>query len=246
MRILTLTILTILFCLNYNFAWSSEDILDKNDALRMFGMSKEQWKENVSGLKSLRIGNFKVTSDKNITLYYRPTPQRGFLVITPMYKNDNSKKPWKILVTVIQDKKLDANLFNSMPINDVRSLLQKTSKQMQPEFSVMGYLTRGGSSPPTLNFNIFEKGKFPPIDLMISKGNVCPLKNGKQECILQKQIFSSNQDERNKVLIENCIRALKSKNIFKTKDELEQGCRCITREGQKGTDYQKTLEVCIK
>jgi hypothetical protein len=212
----------------------------------MFGMSKEQWKANVSGLKSLRVGNFKATPDGNITLYYRPDPQRGFMVVTPMYKNNNNKKPWKILLTVIHDKKFDATLFNSMPFKDVRSLLQKTSKQMQPEFSVMGYLTRGLGSPPTLNFNIFETGKFPPIDFMISKGNVCPLKNGGQECILQKQISSSNQDVRNQVLFRNCITAMKSKNIFKTKDELEQGCKCIAREGQEGTNFQKMLEVCVR
>tara|TARA_X000000950_G_scaffold110757_1_gene139621 strand:- start:1303 stop:1476 length:174 start_codon:yes stop_codon:yes gene_type:complete len=38
----------------------------------------------------------------------------------------------------------------------------------------------------SVNFTIFEKGKFPIIDDIVEKGKVCPPKNGKQMCIMGK------------------------------------------------------------
>jgi len=48
----------------------------------------------------------------------------------------------------------------------------------------MGHLKQGAQS--SLNFTIFEKGRFPIIDKQVEKGKVCPPRNKKQMCILKE------------------------------------------------------------
>ena len=59
-----------------------------------------------------------------------------------------------------------------MSSKGVEKLILTTSNQLQPEFSVMGYMEQGTQS--SLNFTIFEKGNFPIIDELVEQGKVCP------------------------------------------------------------------------
>lgn len=77
---------------------------------------------------------------------------------------------------------------------------------MRPEFSVMGSLVRTSGSPPILNFTIFKQGAFSLIDRMVSLGNVCALKNGKQDCI-RETLVGMPDDER---MLDKCIAQTKN------------------------------------
>jgi hypothetical protein len=178
------TILLLVFSFTTKVSLGDNQILDKESALNMFSMSKENWNKNAVQLKTMGIGHYEKTIDGSLTLYYRPDPLRGYLIVTPTYGNKDNLKPFKISVTILNDKKNDNFLYNSMLFKDVQKLILTTSNQMQPEFSVMGHLKQGAQS--SLNFTIFEKGRFPIIDKQVEKGKVCPPRNKKQMCILKE------------------------------------------------------------
>ena len=173
----------VIFLFNTNFVFANSDILDKESAFSMFAMSKSNWNKNVRELKRNNIGNYQQTSDGTFTLYYRPDPQRGLLIVTPVYLSKNFLKPFKISITILNDKKFDNDLYNSMNFEKARSLIEEAAKNLQPEFSVIGHIQKGAKS--SVNFTIFEKGKFPIIDKIVELGQVCPPKNGKQMCIIE-------------------------------------------------------------
>ena len=175
---------TIIFLFYTNLVFADSKILDKESAFSMFALSKLNWNKNVIELKRNNIGNYQQTPDGTYTLYYRPDPMRGLLIITPVYAPNNPSKPFKISITILNDKKFDNDLYNSMNFEKASDLIKEASKNLQPEFSVMGHLQKGVTS--SVNFTIFEKGKFPIIDDIVEKGKVCPPKNGKQMCIMGK------------------------------------------------------------
>jgi hypothetical protein len=176
-------ILLLVFSFTTKVSLGDNQILDKESALNMFSLSKENWNKNVVQLESMGIGRYEKTNNGSLTLYYRPDPLRGYLIVTPTYGNKDNLKPFKISVTIVNDKKIDNIFYNTMLFKGVQKLILTTSNQMQPEFSVMGYLKQGAQS--SLNFTIFEKGKFPIIDKQVEKGKVCPPRNKKQMCIIK-------------------------------------------------------------
>lgn len=183
MSLIKLIFIGSFFLFNTNFVYGDSKILDKESAFGMFALSKLQWNNNVLQLKKNNIGTFKQTPDGTFTLYYRPDPARGLLIVTPSYASNNSIKPFKINITISNDKKFDNDLYNSMTFNKAKDLIKEAAENLQPQFSVIGHLQKGVTS--SLNFTIFEKGNFPIIDKVVEEGKVCPPKNGKQMCIME-------------------------------------------------------------
>ena len=165
-------LLSLMLVFTSGVALGETQILDKETAFNMFSLSKENWNKNVVQLKTLGIGDFRKTIDGTLTLYYRPDPLRGMLFVSPTYGDENNLSPFKITVSVFNDTEIDNLLYNTMSSKDVEKLILTTSNQLQPEFSVMGYMEQGTQS--SLNFTIFEKGNFPIIDELVEQGKVCP------------------------------------------------------------------------
>ena len=163
-------------------------ILSKEDSALMFAMSEAQWTANVKAIKARQLGDYRVAPTGQYTLYVRPDPSGGLLVVSPSYKPSNKSQPWKLSVTVIADAPVASHLYQGMSEDTVEDLLQTSMREMTPEFSVMGYMVRNKSEPPSIHFTIFKKNHFPPIDMLNELGRVCPTQGGKKTCVRTRMI----------------------------------------------------------
>ena len=163
-------------------------ILSKESTRDMFGFSRSVWVENVRQVKAAGVGDFAITPTGEYTLYLRPTPGAGLLIITPWYEAPNINTPWKLSVTVAADEEPVLSVYLSMSPDDVKNLIQISIGEMEPEYSVMGYMFRNSQSVPSIHFTIFQAGDFPLIDMLNKMGRVCPPVEGKQVCIRSSMI----------------------------------------------------------
>jgi len=162
--------------------------LSKDSAREMFGLSRSAWEENARQVKAAGIGDFAIAPSGEYTLYMRPTPGAGLLIVTPSYKASKENTPWKLSVTVVADEEPVLSLYASMSPNDVENLIRTSAREMAPEYSVMGYMARNSQSAPSIHFTIFRAGDFPPIDMLTKMGRVCPPVGGKQRCVRSSMI----------------------------------------------------------
>jgi len=158
-------------------------ILSKTDAAQMFGMNEAAWINNVKGIKAEAIGDYRIAPSGEYTLYLRPDPNSGLLVVSPSYRSADKSRPWKITVTTIADTPGAAEIYAAYSPTDVEGLLLTAMRELAPDFSVMGYLARNVRESPSINFSIFRKNEFPPIDSLNASGRVCPTENGRKSCV---------------------------------------------------------------
>jgi len=221
-----------------------DPILDKQDAIKMFALSYSEWKQNVTNLKNMGIGRMLQNADGTFTLKYRPDPQRGMLSVTPSYKLNQKNKPFKIDVGVIFDRQ-GRHLYETKTFSEIKVLLINTANSMRPEFSVMGYLVRDGNTPPSIHFTIFQRGEFPPVDVMVSQGNVCPPRNGKQVCIMGMVLGTPRSDSS---MLDMCVSKMKNsfKTMGKSETEIRSMCSCFQKMGKAGKSLKETITECNK
>ena len=221
-----------------------DPILDKESAIQMFALSSSQWIQNVDNIEGVGIGRSVRNPTGSVALIYRPDPQRGLLTVTPIYKPNTTDRPFKIDVQVIFDQTFDKHIFESISFQETKDLLEDTARYMRPEFSVMGYLVRGGETPPSINFTIFRNGDFPPIDLLIDQGNVCPPRGGQQKCVLETVIGAPTDDEE---LLNNCVTQIKGSlmGIGKSKSEVKSMCSCVMKMGKMGKSLEEVKRQCL-
>ena len=231
--------------LSVAFGQNKDPILDKESAIAMFALSSSEWRQNVINLQKTGIGRGLQNADGTLALIYRPDPKRGLLSVTPSYKPDQGDKPFKINVGIVFDRPVDKLLYNMITYSDTKVLLKDTAFSMQPEFSVMGYLVRDRTSPPSLNFTIFERGEFPPIDIMVERGNVCPPRNGKQVCIMGT-VVGAPRDEAS--LLDQCVSKVKNSiyGMGKSETKLRSECSCILKMSKTGKSFEDALLNCTK
>ncbi len=220
-----------------------DPILDKQSAIQMFALSSSEWEQNVTNVKNAGTGRVLQNANGTFTLIYRPDPQRGMLSVTPSYKPNQKNKPFKIDVGVIFDRPLDRHLYETITFSETKVLLKDTANSMRPEFSVMGYLVRDGNRPPSINFTIFQRGEFPPVDVMVSQENVCPPRNGKQVCIMG-MVVGAPRDVAS--MLDMCVS--KMKNSFeamgKSETEIRSVCSCFQKIGKAGKSLKETITEC--
>ncbi len=185
---LTIGLVVAFFFSNPASADDRNAILSKEDSAQMFAMSEAQWVANVEMLKATQIGDYRVAPTGEYTLYMRPHPSWGLVVVSPSYGPSNKNRPWKLSVTVIADTSTSSLLYGAMTEDTVEDLLQTAMREMTPEFSVMGYMVRNKSEPPSIHFTIFRKNDFPPIDMLNEMGRVCPTESGKKTCVRTRMI----------------------------------------------------------
>jgi len=190
-KLLTAAIIAIGLSITLDQTAQAEDpgaILSKEDAAQMFHHSYDAWKENAIQLKAAGIADFAVTPNGDYTLIMRPGPDVGLLMVSPAYKQSNKTAPWKLMVSTAYDVEPFLSLFSSMPEVEMERIVIKAAKDMMPEFTVMGYLARDGVNVPHVHFTIFRAGDFPPLDMFVKAGKVCPLQNGVPTCIRKRMI----------------------------------------------------------
>lgn len=223
----------------------NESILDKQSAVEMFALSSSEWKANLVKLQITGIGEAFRNTDGTFTLIYRPDPRRGILSVTPSYSPNRESRPFKIDVTVIADQPSDWRVYESISFADIKSILEDTANSMRPEFTVMGYLVRDGKNPPMINFTIFQQGEFPPIDVLVNEGKVCPPRDGEQNCILESQL-SAPKDEA--LVLDRCVSQLKNSptGVGRTETGLRDMCLCVSKMGKAGKSFEHSTAKCIK
>lgn len=185
---LTIGLVVAFFFLNPAWADDPNAILSKEDSAQMFAMSEAQWIVNVETLKASQIGDYRVAPTGEYTLYMRADPSSGLLVVSPSYRSSNKSQPWKLSVTVIADTPAASLLYGAMSEDTVEDILQTAMRELTPEFSVMGYMVRDESEPPSIHFTIFRKNDFPAIDMINEMGRVCPAASGTKTCVRTRMI----------------------------------------------------------
>jgi len=226
-------------------SWAQNDpILDKESATQVFSLSSAEWAKNVDQIQTAGFGRASRNPNGSWTLIYRPDPQRGILLVTPSYHPNELEKPFKINVIIAFDRPLDRLNYETVSFNQIKSLLEETAKFMQPEFSVIGYLQRDNLNAPSLNFTIFQSGKFPSIDAVVRIGDVCPPLNGKQECIKGQHVGASRHND--EALARCAVNLGKSQTgAGKTETELNKICSCIAKAGKLGLGLDE-VQKCLK
>jgi hypothetical protein len=171
-------------------AENPDALLSKESSKQMFALSRLAWEENARQVKAAGVGDFEVTPTGEITLIMRPTQGAGLLMVTPWYRASKENAPWKLSVTIAADEEPALSLYRSMSRDVVKSLIQASARAVAPEYSVMGYMARTtqSSRAPSIHFTIFRAGDFPPIDMLVKMGKVCPPVGGKQVCVRSAMI----------------------------------------------------------
>lgn len=185
---LTVGFAVAVFCSNPAWAGDPNAILSKEDSAAMFAMSEAQWIANVEEIKASQTGDYRVAPTGEYTLYMRPDPSSGLLVVSPSYRPSSKSRPWKLSVTILADTPDASLLYGAMSDDTVEGVLQEAMRELAPEFSVMGYMVRKESEPPSIHFTIFRKNDFPVIDMVNEMGRVCPTDGGEKTCVRKRMM----------------------------------------------------------
>lgn len=169
--ILALAIVSVLHAWVSPSLAQENSLLSKSDSEAMFAMSKSDWEKNVqladaagAGMEGDGLHGSKLLAvDVGI----------GLLTVEPVYPKGRVERPIRLIVTSIYQRKDAVDAFTSMSEVDAEWLINETMRQMQPEFSVIGYLRRAPGIEPRVSFSIFEKGTVPDIDAVNNDGSGC-------------------------------------------------------------------------
>ena len=167
--------LIISFLFTANIALSDTTFLQKSSADDMFKLTKREWIDNLKQLKLNKVADFKEYIGENFkeyTMMMRTNPGTGLLMVTPIYF-ESKLRPIQIHVSISADEKSINIFYNNMKINDVKSMIEDAVDEMQPEYTVFGYMVRNKKIIPSLHFIILEKDKFPEMDYLQENGLKC-------------------------------------------------------------------------
>jgi hypothetical protein len=139
---------------------SAFEILSKKEAERTFNKSLDAWK--IDAIKLVSSGSGQVVRDSEISITMIVPVRNSILKITPVFKDGNLTKPWKIAVAVEQNKELTEKT-KLIGEEGMRGLAAKWYKEMLPEYTVMTEFDLVGDTLQ-INFSIFEFGSNLVID----------------------------------------------------------------------------------
>ena len=155
------------------FATSSNlmaiEILSKKDAARTFNKSFNEWKNDASLLVKSGQGEAIQGSENSVTTIVFVNNE--VLKITPVYKDNNLSRPWKIAVAVEQSREVSQKT-KLLGDNGMRELASKWHKEMMPEYTVMTDFDLLGANLQ-INFSIFEFGSNSIIDTVGKETGGC-------------------------------------------------------------------------
>ncbi len=136
------------------------EILSKKEAERTFNKSFNEWKNDATLLVKSGQGQTIQGSDTSITMVV--FLNNSILKVTPLYKENNLLKPWKVAVAVEKNKELTEKT-KLLGDDGLRNLASKWYKEMMPEYTVMTEFDLKGEILQ-INFSIFEFGANSLID----------------------------------------------------------------------------------
>ena len=158
-----------LLCITVSATESSNPILSKTDAKRVFAQPFQNWKAQSELLNTTGAGLARVASEYEITMYVN-NPD-GILAVTPIYTASNLDKPSSIVVSVLQS---GAGSLNSRALSDpqLRDMIAEVHGEMLPEFTVMMKVDLVGEAVQFDHY-IFEVGVNPLLDELASLSKGC-------------------------------------------------------------------------
>lgn len=136
------------------------EILSKKEAERTFNKSFSEWKSDSTLLVNSGQGQSIQGGDTSVTMVV--FVNNSILKVTPLYKDNNLLKPWKVAVTIEQNKELSEKT-KLLGHDGLRKLASKWYKEMMPEYTVMTEFDLKGETLQ-INFSIFEFGANSLID----------------------------------------------------------------------------------
>ena len=145
------------------------EILSKKEAERTFSKSLDEWKYDTKLLLNSKRGDVIQTNDISVTMLV--PVDNSILKITPVYKVENTKKPWKIAVSIEQNINLSTQT-KRLGDEGLRKLVSKWYVEMLPEFTVMTEFDLQGENLQ-INFSIFEFGSNKLVDEVAREANGC-------------------------------------------------------------------------
>jgi hypothetical protein len=145
------------------------EILSKADSQRTFNKSLSEWKSDARILLESKKGDVLQGSEISITMIVPVS--NSILKVTPVYKEDNLERAWKIAVAVEQNKEL-SKITKALGDVELRKLANKWYKEMMPEYTVMTEFDTVGDILQ-INFSIFEFGTNKIIDEVGRETNGC-------------------------------------------------------------------------
>jgi hypothetical protein len=167
MKFIQQTILLVLL-LTTSYSHAIE-ILSKKEAERTFNKSLDDWKYDAKLLLNSKRGDVIQSNDISVTMLV--PVDNSILKITPVYKVENTKKPWKIAVSIEQNTNLSTQT-KRLGDEGLRKLVSKWYEEMLPEFTVMTEFDLQGENLQ-INFSIFEYGSNKLVDDVAREANGC-------------------------------------------------------------------------
>ncbi len=145
------------------------EILSKKEAQRTFNKSFNQWRED--SILLARSGQGEAIQGSKLSITMVVSTGNSVLKVTPVYKEDNLLRPWKIAVAVEQNLELTEKT-KLLGDDGMRKLAVKWYKEMMPEYTVMTEFDLLGETLQ-INFSIFEFGAIPIIDSVGKETSGC-------------------------------------------------------------------------
>lgn len=145
------------------------EVLSKNDAARTFNKTFNDWK--IDSILLVSSGKGQAIQENEISVTMIVNVDNSILKITPVYKESNLIRPWKIAVAVEQNKELTEK---TKLLGDIgmKNLVSKWYREMMPEYTVMTEFDLLGTTLQ-INFSIFEFGSNSVIDIVGKETNGC-------------------------------------------------------------------------
>ena len=145
------------------------EVLSKKDAARTFNKSFNDWKND--SILLVNSGKGYAIQENEISVTMIVNVDNSILKITPVYKESNLIRPWKIAVAVEQNKELTEK---TKLLGDIgmKNLVSKWYREMTPEYTVMTEFDLMGTTLQ-INFSIFEFGSNSVIDMVGKETSGC-------------------------------------------------------------------------
>jgi hypothetical protein len=147
----------------------AEEILSKEDARQTFSMSFTEWSTNVKTVHDAGLGRAAIAGTYEWTLLMQ-TPM-GILKVTPSYLPNQLQRPHKISIAVEQNK-VPSAITRARPDAELKNMIEKWYREMLPDYTAMTNIDLMGETVQ-FNFTLFEKGVYPPMDMVARDTKGC-------------------------------------------------------------------------
>ncbi len=159
----------LIFSILMPLSTKAEEILSKEDAKKTFSFSFAQWSNNAKQLQSTGAARIAFVEPNTLTLL--ALTSAGVLKVTPSYLPNQLQRPHKISISVEQNP-IESAKTKNLSDAQLKDKIFKWYQEMLPEFTVMTNIDLIGETVQ-YNFSMFEKGVYPPMDIVGAESRGC-------------------------------------------------------------------------